>query len=64
MPPVVPAPAVGSDDAARAFEAENVHAVYDAIASHFASTRYKPWPIIAQFMASLTPGSVGLDRSE
>ncbi|KZV88301.1 S-adenosyl-L-methionine-dependent methyltransferase [Exidia glandulosa HHB12029] len=60
MPPVVPAPTVAADDA-RAFEAENVHGVYDAIASHFSSTRYKPWPIIADFMGSLAAGSVGLD---
>jgi len=39
----------------------HVHAVYDQIASHFSSTRYKPWPIIAEFLDSLPPGSIGLD---
>ncbi|KAF8894673.1 hypothetical protein BD779DRAFT_1609344 [Infundibulicybe gibba] len=35
--------------------------VYDEIAPHFSSTRYKPWPIIAQFLSSLPTGSVGID---
>jgi len=43
------------------YEQEHVHAVYQAIASHFSSTRYKPWPVIEQFISSLPPGSVGLD---
>ncbi|KAF9566239.1 S-adenosyl-L-methionine-dependent methyltransferase [Agrocybe pediades] len=43
------------------YEDQNVHAVYDEIAAHFSSTRYKPWPIIANFLSSLTTGSVGLD---
>lgn len=43
------------------YEAEHVHDVYDKIASHFSSTRYKPWPIIAAFLSSLPIGSVGLD---
>ncbi|KZP01152.1 S-adenosyl-L-methionine-dependent methyltransferase [Calocera viscosa TUFC12733] len=42
-------------------ESTYVHAVYDNIADHFSQTRYKPWPIIAAFLASLAPGSVGLD---
>lgn len=43
------------------YEEENVHAVYDEIASHFSSTRYKPWPIIAQFISNLPTGWIGLD---
>ncbi|EJU00790.1 S-adenosyl-L-methionine-dependent methyltransferase [Dacryopinax primogenitus] len=42
-------------------ESTYVHAVYDSIADHFSQTRYKPWPIIAAFLASLAPGSIGLD---
>ncbi|KAI0064646.1 S-adenosyl-L-methionine-dependent methyltransferase [Artomyces pyxidatus] len=43
------------------YEENHVHQVYDQIASHFSATRYKPWPIIAAFLSSLPPGSVGLD---
>ncbi|TFK27369.1 hypothetical protein FA15DRAFT_679020 [Coprinopsis marcescibilis] len=43
------------------FEDKNVHEVYDAIASHFSSTRYKPWPIIAAFLSNIPTGWVGLD---
>lgn len=43
------------------YEQEHVHEVYEQIASHFSSTRYKPWPIIEQFLKDLVPGSVGLD---
>ncbi|THH18495.1 hypothetical protein EW146_g2505 [Bondarzewia mesenterica] len=43
------------------YEAKHVHEVYDQIASHFSSTRYKPWPIIAQFLSDLPCGWVGLD---
>ncbi|KZT26268.1 S-adenosyl-L-methionine-dependent methyltransferase [Neolentinus lepideus HHB14362 ss-1] len=43
------------------YEDEHVHTVYDEIAGHFSSTRYKPWPIIAQFISSLPAGWVGLD---
>ncbi|EON61797.1 hypothetical protein W97_01014 [Coniosporium apollinis CBS 100218] len=43
------------------YEAEHVHAVYEQIASHFSSTRYKPWPIVTSFLSSLPPGAIGLD---
>ncbi|KAI5359141.1 putative tRNA methyltransferase 9-like protein [Septoria linicola] len=43
------------------YEEEHVHAVYEQIASHFSSTRYKPWPIIERFLKSLPSGSIGLD---
>lgn len=42
-------------------EHEYVHSVYDSIADHFSQTRYKPWPLIAAFLSSLAPGSIGLD---
>ncbi|KAI5899811.1 uncharacterized protein SCHCODRAFT_02606184 [Schizophyllum commune H4-8] len=48
-------------DVPQDFEKDHVHAVYDEIASHFSSTRYKPWPVIAKFLSSLPTGSVGLD---
>ncbi|KAF9533541.1 S-adenosyl-L-methionine-dependent methyltransferase [Crepidotus variabilis] len=43
------------------YEDENVHAIYEEIAEHFSSTRYKPWPIIASFLSSLPCGFIGLD---
>ncbi|RDL38501.1 putative tRNA (Uracil-5-)-methyltransferase TRM9 [Venustampulla echinocandica] len=43
------------------YEEQHVHTVYEQIASHFSSTRYKPWPIVSSFLSSLPPGSVGLD---
>ncbi|KAF5324559.1 hypothetical protein D9611_004263 [Ephemerocybe angulata] len=43
------------------FESKNVHQIYDAIATHFSSTRYKPWPIIATFLQNLPTGWVGFD---
>ncbi|KAI8960613.1 S-adenosyl-L-methionine-dependent methyltransferase [Daldinia sp. FL1419] len=48
-------------NAAESYEQQHVHSVYETIASHFSSTRYKPWPFVASFLASLAPGSVGLD---
>ena len=43
--------------------------VYDVIAGHFSSTRYKvcldqltqPWPLVSDFFDSLPAGSVGVD---
>jgi len=43
------------------YEERHVHEVYEKIASHFSSTRYKPWPIVESFLQSLTAGAVGLD---
>ncbi|KAI0703642.1 hypothetical protein BC835DRAFT_1262784 [Cytidiella melzeri] len=60
MAPAVTATAVDDVDP-QIYEDRHVHAVYDEIAPHFSSTRYKPWPIIAQFLASLPTGWVGLD---
>ncbi|KAF4556858.1 tRNA (carboxymethyluridine(34)-5-O)-methyltransferase-like protein [Elsinoe fawcettii] len=50
-----------SDDKSETYEEEHVHSVYEQIASHFSSTRYKPWPIIERFLKDLLPGSVGVD---
>ena len=44
-----------------AYEQEHVHGVYEQIASHFSSTRYKPWPIIERFLRQQPDGAVGLD---
>ncbi|KAI1418141.1 S-adenosyl-L-methionine-dependent methyltransferase [Hypoxylon sp. FL1857] len=55
------AAAVIDTTAAESYEEQHVHSVYESIASHFSSTRYKPWPFVATFLASLLPGSVGLD---
>ncbi|KAF8136630.1 S-adenosyl-L-methionine-dependent methyltransferase [Boletus edulis] len=46
---------------AQAYEDQHVHAVYDQIAPHFSSTRYKPWLIIAKFISDLPLGWIGLD---
>ncbi|KAI0647117.1 S-adenosyl-L-methionine-dependent methyltransferase [Trametes meyenii] len=58
--PNVKATTVSSDDP-QTYEDTHVHAVYDEIAPHFSSTRYKPWPIIATFLSSLPTGWVGVD---
>lgn len=34
----------------QAFEEQHVHSVYNEIASHFSMTRYKPWPVIKEFI--------------
>ncbi|KNE71524.1 hypothetical protein AMAG_15738 [Allomyces macrogynus ATCC 38327] len=44
-----------------ALEAESVHQVYEDIAEHFSSTRYKPWPVVEQFLLEKKPGSIGCD---
>jgi len=49
------------DDDPQGYESKHVHAVYEEIAPHFSSTRYKPWPIISSFISSLPVGWVGLD---
>ncbi|KIK94305.1 hypothetical protein PAXRUDRAFT_458313 [Paxillus rubicundulus Ve08.2h10] len=48
-------------DSPQAYEDRHVHAVYDQIAEHFSSTRYKPWPIITKFLSDLPVGWIGLD---
>lgn len=49
------------DDKPENYEEEHVHEVYEQIASHFSSTRYKAWPIVKSFLLGLESGSIGLD---
>lgn len=42
-------------------EEEYVHSVYNEIASHFSQTRYKPWPIVTEYLMSQGTGSIGID---
>ena len=48
-------------DDVRRYEETHVHQVYEDIASHFSSTRYKPWPIVERFLRDRAPGSIGVD---
>lgn len=48
-------------EAIELYEQTHVHEVYEQIASHFSSTRYKPWPIVERFLHDLPAGSIGLD---
>ncbi|RDA87360.1 hypothetical protein CP532_2611 [Ophiocordyceps camponoti-leonardi (nom. inval.)] len=50
-----------ADDDDEAYEDAHVHDVYEAIASHFSSTRHKPWPRVARFLQDQRTGSVGVD---
>ena len=56
---VTPAPTLVG--APGSYEDTHVHNVYDSIAHHFSSTRYKPWPVVAAFLESMPAGYVGLD---
>lgn len=47
-----------SPDQAGAYESQNVHDVYAAIAPHFAATRYALWPAIDTFLASIPQHAV------
>ncbi|ESK96885.1 trna methyltransferase [Moniliophthora roreri MCA 2997] len=58
MPAVTPT-TITSDP--QSYEDTHVHAVYEQIAPHFSSTRYKPWPIIAGFLSTIPVGWLGLD---
>ncbi|EJS42415.1 trm9p [Saccharomyces arboricola H-6] len=42
-------------------EQEYVHKVYNEIAPHFSQTRYKPWPIVTQFLQTRANGAIGID---
>lgn len=42
-------------------EDAHVHKVYQEIASHFSSTRYKPWPRVEKYLKDQVPGSIGAD---
>ncbi|KAJ4378774.1 tRNA methyltransferase, has a role in tRNA modification [Didymella sp. IMI 355093] len=50
-----------SDAAGTTYEEEHVHEVYEQIASHFSSTRYKPWPIVERFLQEQHNGAIGAD---
>lgn len=56
-----PAGEMPSGAGAARYELENVHGVYDAIAPHFAATRYAPWPRVDTFLASLPRGALLAD---
>lgn len=43
------------------FEKESVHQVYNEIAQHFSSTRYKPWPVVENFIKSQEKHTLGGD---
>lgn len=57
QPIAVTTPAQNQTD----YEQKNVHEVYEVIATHFSDTRYKPWPVVEDFLSSLKPGSLGAD---
>lgn len=42
-------------------EQTHVHDVYERIAPHFSSTRYKPWAQVEKYILEQTPGSIGVD---
>ncbi|KAF9112201.1 hypothetical protein BGX27_003802 [Mortierella sp. AM989] len=42
-------------------EQEYVHNVYQAIAPHFSATRYKPWPVVEEFLLTMPSGFIGAD---
>ena len=62
---------------AQQLENSKVHQVYEEIASHFSSTRYKKWPVVEEFIPKvgfgadigcgngkyLQPNMIGCDRS-
>ncbi|KEF51256.1 uncharacterized protein A1O9_12606 [Exophiala aquamarina CBS 119918] len=53
--------AIPRDSKELEYETKHVHEVYEEIAAHFSSTRYKPWPVVDDFLRTRPPGSVGLD---
>lgn len=46
---------------AERYETKHVHAVYDAIAAHFAVTRHAAWPRVAAFLRALPVGALVAD---
>ena len=42
-------------------EKKHVYEVYDKISEHFSHTRYKPWPLVSDFLNSLENNSLVLD---
>jgi SAM-dependent methyltransferase len=43
------------------YEEKYVHDVYNNIAHHFSDTRSKPWPLVKQFLESLSSSSIMID---
>lgn len=60
MPSATAIPTPEANGAAE-FESQHVHAVYDAIAPHFAATRYSPWPAVKKFLDTLEEGCLVAD---
>ena len=56
-PPPTSGPPLGTPQ----IETDHVHALYDAIAPHFSSTRHSPWPRVARYVQALPPGALLLD---
>ena len=50
-----------SSDKPTEIEKKHVYEVYDKISEHFSHTRYKPWPLVAEFLNSLENYSMVLD---
>lgn len=46
---------------ATSMEKEHVYEVYEKIAPHFSNTRYKPWPMIVDFLNELPDGALVAD---
>lgn len=55
------APVVDTIEDPKKKEEHFVHEVYNEIAPHFSQTRYKPWPIVENFLVSQKDYSVGID---
>ena len=53
--------ALNSVDKPSDVEKKYVYEVYDKIAPHFSSTRYKPWPRIKEFLEKIPDGSFVAD---
>ena len=55
---------MGTSDGAKVatdMEKQHVYEVYEKIAPHFSNTRYKPWPMIVDFLNSLPDCSIVAD---
>ena len=50
-----------SSDKPTEIEKKHVYEVYDKISEHFSHTRYKPWPLVVEFLNSLEKNSMVLD---
>ncbi|KAM9990067.1 hypothetical protein ACTFIY_006124 [Dictyostelium cf. discoideum] len=50
-----------TDREAYQVEVKHVREIYDRIALHFDSTRYKAWPIVENFLGKVKIGSIGID---